>query len=183
MSWWEVDSLLYIRWNRRWKCLVSGLAPAPLTAFCSNSKFDQNIERVRWIRFNRSQRNFAHVMTVILLWRVQNFVVISRVHIKPEHCKFWSNSIEIPLMGWLGYLLLTGVCLIYFRLSKLRAEWCFFFGQCGPLIYPAIRTWKPSPHYRPFVSTKPPVAGGLSPQRACNAELWCLWHVGLQFKP
>ena len=40
---------------------------------------------------NRSQRNFAHVTTVTLSWHVQNFVVISRVHFKPEHCKFWSN--------------------------------------------------------------------------------------------
>ena len=40
---------------------------------------------------NQSQRNFAHVTTVTLSWRVQNFVVIGRVNFKPEHCKFWSN--------------------------------------------------------------------------------------------
>ena len=40
---------------------------------------------------NWSQQNFAHVMTVTLPWRVQNFVVIGKVHFKPEHCKIWSN--------------------------------------------------------------------------------------------
>ena len=40
---------------------------------------------------NRSQRNFAHVTTVTLSWRVQNFVVVGRVHFKLEHCKIWSN--------------------------------------------------------------------------------------------
>ena len=61
-------------------------APVPLMVFRSNSKFDlvQNI-------FNQSQQNFAHVTTVTLSWRIQNFVVIDRVSFKPEHCKFWSN--------------------------------------------------------------------------------------------
>ena len=40
---------------------------------------------------NQSQRNFAHVTTVTLSWRVQNFDVIGSVHFKPEHGKFWSN--------------------------------------------------------------------------------------------
>ena len=40
---------------------------------------------------NRSQLNFAHVMTVTLSWRVQNFVVIGKVHFKKAHFKFWSN--------------------------------------------------------------------------------------------
>ena len=40
---------------------------------------------------SRSQRNFAHVTTVTLSWRVQNFVVVGWVHLKLEHCKFWSN--------------------------------------------------------------------------------------------
>ena len=39
---------------------------------------------------NRSQWNFAHVMTVQLSWHVQNFVVIGGVHFKPEDCKVWS---------------------------------------------------------------------------------------------
>ena len=30
-------------------------------------------------------------MTVTLLWHVQNFVVIGRVHFTPEYYKFWSN--------------------------------------------------------------------------------------------
>ena len=55
--------------------------------------------RVQWRQTNRSQRNFTHFTTVILPWRVQNFVSIGRVHLKPEHCEFWSNSIEISLMG------------------------------------------------------------------------------------
>ena len=44
-----------------------------------------------WYMIDRSQWNFAHVMTVTLSWRVQNFVVIGRIHFKPEHCKFWLN--------------------------------------------------------------------------------------------
>ena len=40
---------------------------------------------------NRSQQNFAYIMTAKLWWHVRNFVVISRVHFKPEHCKFWLN--------------------------------------------------------------------------------------------
>ena len=36
---------------------------------------------------NRSQRNFAHTPS----WRVQNFVVISRVHFKLEHRNIWSH--------------------------------------------------------------------------------------------
>ena len=41
--------------------------------------------------FNWSQRNFVHITTVTLLWRIQNFIVIGRVHFKPQHCKVWSN--------------------------------------------------------------------------------------------
>ena len=37
------------------------------------------------------QKNFAHVMTVTLLWCMENFIVIGRVQFKPEHDKFWSN--------------------------------------------------------------------------------------------
>ena len=39
----------------------------------------------------RSQRNFAHVTTVTLSWRVQNFFVIGGLPFKPEYCKFGSN--------------------------------------------------------------------------------------------
>ena len=40
---------------------------------------------------NRSHRNFAHVTTVTLSWRVQNFIVIVRAHFKTEDGKLWSN--------------------------------------------------------------------------------------------
>ena len=40
---------------------------------------------------SQSQRNFAHVTTVTLSWRVQHFVVIGKVYFKPGHFKFWSN--------------------------------------------------------------------------------------------
>ena len=38
---------------------------------------------------NWSHRKFAHVTTVTLSWQVQDFVVIGRVHYKPEHGKLW----------------------------------------------------------------------------------------------
>ena len=41
--------------------------------------------------FIRSQWSFAHLITVTLSWRVQNFVVIDWVHFKPEQCEFGSN--------------------------------------------------------------------------------------------
>ena len=40
---------------------------------------------------NWSQQHFADIRTVTLLWCVQNFIVISRLHLKLEHFKFWSN--------------------------------------------------------------------------------------------
>ena len=40
---------------------------------------------------NRSQRNFSHITTVTLSWRVQNFVVIGRLNFKPVHGKCWPN--------------------------------------------------------------------------------------------
>ena len=40
---------------------------------------------------NRSQWNFTHVTTVTLSWRVQNFIVISWAHFKPECCEFLLN--------------------------------------------------------------------------------------------
>ena len=40
---------------------------------------------------NRSQRNFAHVTTVTLSWRVQDFVAINEAYLKLEHSKIWSN--------------------------------------------------------------------------------------------
>ena len=48
-------------------------------------------ERGDFNMLNWSQWNFAHVTTVTLSRRVQNFVVIGWGHFKPEHCKFWSN--------------------------------------------------------------------------------------------
>ena len=38
-----------------------------------------------------SQRNFAHVTTVTLLWCVQNFIVVRWAYFKPEHGKFCSD--------------------------------------------------------------------------------------------
>ena len=49
---------------------------------------------------NRS-RHFAHVTTVLLSWRVQNFVVIGSICYEQEHYKISSisNTIEISLVG------------------------------------------------------------------------------------
>ena len=41
--------------------------------------------------FGRSQRNFAHVVTVTLSWHVQNLVVIGWSYFEWEHSKIWSN--------------------------------------------------------------------------------------------
>ena len=38
--------------------------------------------------FNRSQWNFAHVTTVLLSWRAQNFLVFGRIRYELEHCEF-----------------------------------------------------------------------------------------------
>ena len=54
----------------------------------SNSK--KNLECSILKYANRNQRNFAHVQTITLSWRVHNFVVI-RVYFKPEHDEFLSN--------------------------------------------------------------------------------------------
>ena len=72
------------------KCKID-LALVPLTIFLSNSKFDQICRDLIWNMCNRSQRNFAHVTTVTLSWRMQNFVVIGDVYFEREHSKFWSN--------------------------------------------------------------------------------------------
>ena len=44
---------------------------------------------VRYI-LGRLQQKFAHIITVALLYHVQNIVVIGWVHFTPEHYKFWS---------------------------------------------------------------------------------------------
>ena len=53
-----------------------------------------------WINFlnalvhyisDQSQWNLAHVTTVTLSWRVQNFIVFGWARFKPEHSKFCSN--------------------------------------------------------------------------------------------
>ena len=42
--------------------------------------------------FSQSQRNFAPVMTVTVLWGAHNLLVIGwAAHLKPEHSKYWSN--------------------------------------------------------------------------------------------
>ena len=65
------------------------LAPVPLTVFRSNSI--KTLSALIYNICNRSQRNFADVTTVTLSWRVQNFVVIVRAHLKTEDGKLWSN--------------------------------------------------------------------------------------------
>ena len=66
-------------------------APVPVMVFGSNSKFIKIWSDLVENTLNRSQRNFAHVMTVTLSWRVQNFILIGQVHFKPEHWRFWSS--------------------------------------------------------------------------------------------
>ena len=57
-----------------------------MAIFLSNSQFNEVLQSGHNI-FSQSQRNFAHVTTVIMLWRVQNFFVISSAHFKLEHGK------------------------------------------------------------------------------------------------
>ena len=64
------------------------LAPAPLMVFrlkleCCSLKCYQLITPKFCTRHDS--------YNVQLLWHVQNFIVVSRVHFKPEHFKFWSN--------------------------------------------------------------------------------------------
>ena len=71
----------------RWRILIlpqPGVRPTNDISIKIGSALVSNI-------LNRSQRNFAHVTTVTLSWRVQNFVVVGRAHFKLEYCKFWSN--------------------------------------------------------------------------------------------
>ena len=51
---------------------------------------------------NQSQQNFAHIKTVLLSWRVQNFVVICGLYYEQQHYKFCLilNSIKISLVWW-----------------------------------------------------------------------------------
>ena len=51
-------------------------------------------------KFNRSQRNFAHVTTVTLSWHVQNFIVIGWPYFKSEHCFFFFLSAFISPFTW-----------------------------------------------------------------------------------
>ena len=85
---------------------------------------------------NRSQRNFAHATTVTLSWHVQKFVVISRIHFKPGHYKFWSNfEFDWSIVSGTG----------------ARAP--FWFSIKTPLIARFMGpTWGPSGANRPHVS-------------------------------
>ena len=89
---WLVDSPLWgpVKWEA-FPCADVILAPVPLSIFRSNSKFDENSKHYSVKLRGRSQRYFAHVTTVSLSWRVQNFVVIGRVYSKLEHSEFSSN--------------------------------------------------------------------------------------------
>ena len=58
-----------------------------------------------WIKLYRLQQNFAHITMITLLWHVGNFIVVSTVHFKTEHCIFWSNfefdrNIVIGMGAW-----------------------------------------------------------------------------------
>ena len=85
--------------------------PVPLTAFRSNSKFDQNLECCSLNMLNLSHRKSAHVTIVTLSWRVQNYVAIGGANFKPEHFKFWCHfefdrNIVSGTGAWtMGYLL------------------------------------------------------------------------------
>ena len=62
---------------------------------------------------DRSQRNFAHVTTVTLLWHVQNFVVIIWACFKSEHYKFrWNFEFDRNIINGMGarahYILMPG---------------------------------------------------------------------------
>ena len=72
--------------------------PSHIVVFQSNLKLKLCNTLVHNI-LGQSQQNFAHATTVTLLCSTQNFVVNNWVHFKPEHCKFWSNLIEISLVG------------------------------------------------------------------------------------
>ena len=108
-----------------------GQAPVPLTIFRSNSKFDQifffffpqNFILINSTKIckaliqnvlNWSQWNFAHVTTVTLSWRMQNFVVIVDINVELEHSNFCriSNSIEISLVGQASAILTFDVFML-----------------------------------------------------------------------
>ena len=57
----------------------------------------------------RSHQNFAHITTVTVSWRVQNFVVIGRGQFKPEHFIFWYNF-EFDRNAVSGTGAWSGVC-------------------------------------------------------------------------
>ena len=62
--------------------------------------------------FDRSQRYFAHVTTVLLSWRVQNIVVIDRVYFTLECFEFSSNfefdrNMLSGTGAWTGYTYLV----------------------------------------------------------------------------
>ena len=62
---------------------------------------------------NWSQRHFAHVKTITLSWRVQNFVENCRVYFKPEHGKFWPVfEFDRNIVSWTGAWFDTGATLL-----------------------------------------------------------------------
>ena len=66
-------------------------APVPLSIFRSNSKFDESSERSSFEYTRPITRDFAHVTTVTLSWRVQNIVVIRRGYFTLECFEFSAN--------------------------------------------------------------------------------------------
>ena len=77
-----------IPWQYAWPRMpwCHCLPPDPLTGFRSNLKFDQYLECSSLTYAQLVTTNFFHIM-----WHEQNFIVISWVYCKPEHCKFWLN--------------------------------------------------------------------------------------------
>ena len=49
-----------------------------------------NFVMLFFITYSADHNEILHVMTITLCY-VQNFIVISWAHFKPEHCKFLSN--------------------------------------------------------------------------------------------
>ena len=119
VSWWSYDQAVRelcrsLDWNVRELWWYGNQAPIPLTIFWSNSTRNSTSLRNAFahVIFSWLQPNSAHVMSVILSWCVQNFNVIGWAHFKPEHRKFWWNSIKILLVGRVPGLNCDGVVII-----------------------------------------------------------------------
>ena len=70
------------------------LRPSHLRYFDRMRNFIKIGSALVWKLLHQSQQNVDHVTSATLSWRVQNFVVIGRVHFKAEHCK---NLVEFRI--------------------------------------------------------------------------------------